>query len=112
MLQKSTAFPIFGFTDNPRLPHSDNSFHQGTALKFALAAGNTVSPPSSTSLLDYHQEELNGGHYKRMCTIYVKGVEFCVYCHMHLEIEIDPYRYISIVAILWPPFLVLKESEK
>lgn len=32
MLQKSNASPIFGFTDNPPFPHSDNSFHHGTAL--------------------------------------------------------------------------------
>nr|ACU20030.1 unknown [Glycine max] len=49
MLQNSRASPIFGFTERPFLAHWDKSFHQGTELKFALAAGNTVSPPSSTS---------------------------------------------------------------
>lgn len=52
MLQNSNASPILGFTASPFLPHSDNSFHHGTALIFPLAVGNTVSPPSSTSDLN------------------------------------------------------------
>jgi hypothetical protein len=58
MLQNSRASPIFGFTDRPFLAHSDKSFHHGTELKLALAAGNTVSPPSSTS--DLHKEQKQG----------------------------------------------------
>lgn len=56
MLQNSNASPILGFTESPPLPHSDNSFHQGTALKLPLAAGKTVSPPSSTSVLKITRE--------------------------------------------------------
>ena len=51
MLQKSIALPIFGLIDSPPFPQSKRSFHQGTELKFPLAFGNTVSPPSSTSEL-------------------------------------------------------------
>lgn len=51
MLQKSNASPIFGLIESPVFPHSDNSFHQGTALMFPWALGKTVSPPSSTSEL-------------------------------------------------------------
>lgn len=61
MLQNSRASPIFGFTERPFLAHWDKSFHQGTELKFALAAGNTVSPPSSTSEL-HKQEKMKGNH--------------------------------------------------
>ena len=49
MLQKSNASPILGFTESPFLPHAESSLYHGTELKFILAAGNTVSPPSSTS---------------------------------------------------------------
>ncbi|MFS7970218.1 hypothetical protein Hanom_Chr09g00818451 [Helianthus anomalus] len=49
ILQKSNASPILGLTDSPSLPQSESSSHQGTALMFPFAEGNTVSPPSSTS---------------------------------------------------------------
>ena len=54
MLQNSRASPIFGFTERPFLAHWE--------LKFALAAGNTVSPPSSTSEL--HKQEKMKGNYQ------------------------------------------------
>lgn len=57
MLQNRRASPIFGFTERPFFAHSDKSFHHGTELKFALAVGNTVSPPSSTSELYKQQKE-------------------------------------------------------
>lgn len=55
MLQKSNASPIFGLTDKPLFPHSDNSLYQGIELPFTLADGNTVSPPSSTSELKFNK---------------------------------------------------------
>ncbi|PON93962.1 hypothetical protein TorRG33x02_103520, partial [Trema orientale] len=55
ILQNSNASPIFGFTARPCLAQSDNSFQYGRELKFPLAEGNTVSPPSSTS--DLHQQQ-------------------------------------------------------
>lgn len=56
MLQKSSASPILGFTGRPFLAHSDIPFHPATGLTFPVAAGNTVSPPSSTS--DLHNKEI------------------------------------------------------
>lgn len=61
-LQKSSALPIFGFMERPLLAHSDISFHPGTELKFPLASGNTVSPPSSTSDLHRHKENKKRSH--------------------------------------------------
>jgi hypothetical protein len=58
MLQKSKASPLFGLIESPFFPQSESSFHQGTELKFPFAAGNTVSPPSSTSEL-YDQNTKN-----------------------------------------------------
>jgi hypothetical protein len=49
MLQKSSASPILGLTESPLFAHADISFHPGVELKFPLAAGKIVSPPSSTS---------------------------------------------------------------
>ncbi|RHN54379.1 hypothetical protein MtrunA17_Chr5g0406061 [Medicago truncatula] len=51
MLQKSKASPLFGLIESPFFPQSESSLYHGTLLKFPLAAGNTVSPPSSTSVL-------------------------------------------------------------
>lgn len=51
ILQKSKASLFFGKTESPSLPHCESSFHHGTSLMFPLAAGKTVSPPSSTSEL-------------------------------------------------------------
>jgi hypothetical protein len=53
MLQKSKASPIFGLIESPFFAQSESSFHQGTEVIFPLAAGNTVSPPSSTFELFY-----------------------------------------------------------
>jgi hypothetical protein len=64
MLQKSNASPIFGLIESPFFPQSESSFHQGTELIFPLAAGNTVSPPSSTSEL-YNQFTKSGHQYQR-----------------------------------------------
>ena len=71
MLQNSRASPIFGFTERPFLAHSDKSFHHGTELKFALAAGNMVSPPSSTSEL--HETHKNEGTIKFLYKIHHKA---------------------------------------
>ncbi len=51
MLQKRRASPMRGCTERPALAHSVNSSHCGTKLLFTCDAGNTVSPPASTSLL-------------------------------------------------------------
>jgi hypothetical protein len=51
MLQKSNASPIRGRTDRPFWAHSDNSSQWGTSELLTLDAGNTVSPPCSTSVL-------------------------------------------------------------
>ena len=47
MLQKSSASPIFGLTDKPLFPRPPCE-----EPLFAIAEGNTVSPPSSTSDLE------------------------------------------------------------
>lgn len=51
MLQKSNASPIRGRTERPFWAHSDNSSQWGTSELLTLDAGNTVSPPCSTSVL-------------------------------------------------------------
>lgn len=70
MLQKSNASPILGLTESPFLPHSDSSSHQGTELKFPFAAGNTVSPPSSTSDLSIVYEETSQKVQKQVCVMH------------------------------------------
>lgn len=104
MLQNSKASPIFGFTDRPFRAHSDKSFHHGTELKFALAAGNMVSPPSSTSELHKEQnKETIKFLYKSIMKHNAKPI---------FGKRTRAYRYIRTVAIRWPPFLVLKSSRK
>jgi hypothetical protein len=104
MLQNSRASPIFGFSDRPFLAHSDKSFHHGTELKLALAAGNTVSPPSSTSDLRKEQKE---GAVKLVYNSITKHTAKPIYGK-----RIRVYRYIRTVATRWPPFLVLNSSRK
>lgn len=108
VLQKSNALPIFGFTERPCLPHSDNSFHHGTEVMFPFAAGNTVSPPSSIS--DLHQDRKNmcDGYASTVCQFQDKQTQISIPCQPW---EIS-YRYIRTVAVRWPPFLVLNSSRK
>ncbi len=123
MLQKRRASPMCGRTERPALAHSVNSSQSATKLLFTCDAGNTVSPPASTSLLLHPSpsppaflmfnpicSQLNS----TICSLVPKKFSKTAAMQSKRQrtwVEVT-YRYISTVAIRWPPFFVLNVSWK
>ncbi|RDX96350.1 hypothetical protein CR513_21002, partial [Mucuna pruriens] len=120
MLQNSRASPIFGFTERPFLAHWDKSFHHGTELKFALAAGNTVSPPSSTSELHKKKKMkrtikfLSKIHQRSQCKTIIWKENDSLQVHKNCSntlatiLSVELIKEVIVVRLIFLPYFIVK----